>query len=141
MRSLLGLFTVLLLFSTKTNAQGIQDFSITPDLNYELGVTDESLYRNVNPPKPIYYEVNFAVAVKETCVLDVTGLPMFAHWNIEGVPTRMQQVKFYESVVVDITKYQIYRDAEEIIGKYLTEDQEYQGLVSAYYIRRVFPDK
>ena len=97
----------------------------------------------ITAQKPIWYEVKFCYVVRkdvERTAKFYNG-QIFSHFNIDSVSIKtpdVQEIKWINTNV-DITKYNIYKDAEAIIGGFLDEGEEWEGLMSAYYIKRVYP--
>ena len=97
----------------------------------------------ITAKKPVWYEVKFCYVVRkdvERTAKFYNG-QIFSHFNIDSVSIKtpdVQEIKWINTNV-DITKYNIYKDAEAIIGGFLDEGEEWDGLISAYYIKRVYP--
>lgn len=97
----------------------------------------------VTAQKPVWYEVKFCYVVRKNVerTAKFYNGQIFSHFNIDSVLIKtpdVQEIKWINTNV-DITKYNIYKDAEAIIGGFLDKGEEWDGLISAYYIKRVYP--
>lgn len=97
----------------------------------------------ITAQKPIWYEVKFCYVVRKNVerTAKFYNGQIFSHFNIDSISINtpdVQEIKWINTNV-DITKYNVYKDAESIIGDFLDEGEEWDGLISAYYIKRVYP--